>query len=85
MVPKIARQAQRGIGRDGARTMDDLVDPARRYRDIMDEPVLRERQRLQESARSTSPGWIGASLVPYVWASSETSVIVNNRNLVRIW
>ena len=45
---EIARKSQRGIGRDGARTMDDLVDPARRYRHVVGESVLRKRQRLQE-------------------------------------
>lgn len=47
-VAEVLREAERGVGGDGALAMHDFIDAARRDADVFREPVFGEAERLEK-------------------------------------
>ena len=78
--PEVAAEPQRGVGRDGSRSMHDLVDTSWRDADVLGQAILGQTERFQEILQEDFTRVDRVQLA----RCHEASVIINDLDFVRV-
>lgn len=79
--PEVTREPQRSIGAHRSLAVHDFVDAARRYRNVLREPVLREAEWLEEVGVQHFAGVNGSE---FSRGHVVSSVVVHDRDVIRV-